>query len=261
MSIHNNTPSTSILRLRRDPVRLLFSRSLWAGAWYLFSYLFTGTAAFAITLAVVLTSGALSFTLAGLPLLIAAAAVVQGCASLERARLQAVLAAPVRGGYREVTRPGLIGRLATRWQDQAIWRDLAYLICFFALLFVLDATVLVVWLTLLAGITLPAWYQYPKQTWGIGVNAGQAGSAHGVQLGYFPQGPHSHHEWGLYVDTLPKAALAAAACLVLFLLFNYVVIATARLHAAIARGLLGPPQDPLYEAKEVLRRPGPLTAR
>src|SRR5215475_10602347 len=123
-----NTMITSTLRLRRDPIRLLFSRSLWAGAWYLFSYLFTGTAAFAVGLTAVAVGGGLGFTLAGLPLLIAAAAVVQGCAGMERARLQALFTAPVRGGYREVTRPGLIGRLATRWQDPAIWRDIAYLL-------------------------------------------------------------------------------------------------------------------------------------
>jgi hypothetical protein len=32
----------------------------------------------------------------------------------------------------------------------------------------------------------------------------------------------------------------------------------ARLHAAVARTLLGAHDDPLREAKEVLRRPGPL---
>jgi Putative sensor len=253
--------STSTLRLRRDPVRLLFSRDLRASAWYLFSYLFAGPAAFAVTLTAVAAGGVLSFTLAGLPLLVAAAAVVQGCAAMERARLRAVSTGPVRGGYREVTRPGLLARLVTRWQDQAIWQDLAYLLGMFAALLALDAAVLVVWLALLAGITLPAWYQYPRQTWDIGVNDGTTGSAHGVQLGYFPNGPHGHPAWGLYVDSLSKAIAAAAACLILFLLFNYVLVATARLHAAIARGLLSAPQDPLREAKEVLRRPGPLSAR
>jgi hypothetical protein len=31
-------------------------------------------------------------------------------------------------------------------------------------------------------------------------------------------------------------------------------------HAAVARGLLGPAEDPLREAKEVLGRPGPLSS-
>jgi hypothetical protein len=241
------------LRLRRDPLRLLFSPAPWAGSWYLLSYLFTGTALFAVTLVAVLAAGALSFTLAGLPLLIAAAAVIQGCAAAERWRLTGVSAEPVRGGYRNLGRPGLMARLRTRWTDPAIWRDLAYLIALFAPLLALDTVVLCLWLTLLAGITLPAWYWAPWQTvHGL--------RYHGYQLGYFPNGPHGHGAWGLYVDTLPKAIAVAAACLVGFLLFNYVVIAAARLHAAIARALLRTPQDPLREAKEVLLRPGPLSA-
>ena len=252
--------SSSSLGLGRDPFRLLFSRAPWAGAWYLLGYLFTGTVLFSVTLTAVVAAGALSFTLAGLPLLVAAAAVVRGCAAAERWRLGAVSAGLVHGGYREVTRPGLMGRLRSRWTDPAIWRDLAYLIALFAPLLALDATVLSVWLTLLAGIALPAWYHYPTQTFAIGVSGHSAGSVHGVQLGYFPNGPHGHGAWGLYVDTLPKAIAVAAACLVGFLLFNYVVIAAARLHAAIARALLRTPQDPLREAKEVLLRPGPLSA-
>ena len=78
--------------------------------------------------------------------------------------------------------------------------------------------------------------------------------------GYFPNGPHGHPGWGLYVDSLPKALLTALVCLVAFLLFNYVVVATARAHALVARGLLSEPADPLEEAKEVLRSPGPLSA-
>ena len=46
----------------------------------------------------------------------------------------------------------------------------------------------------------------------------------------------------------------------LFLIFNYTVVATARAHAAVACGLLGPAEDPLREAKEVLGRPGPLSS-
>ena len=51
-----------------------------------------------------------------------------------------------------------------------------------------------------------------------------------------------------------------AVCLVLFLIFNYAVVATTRARAAVARGLLGPAEDPLREAKEVLGRPGPLSS-
>ncbi len=40
---------------------------------------------------------------------------------------------------------------------------------------------------------------------------------------------------------MPEALLAAAAALLAFLLFSYVVVITARLHARVARGLLRPP--------------------
>jgi hypothetical protein len=60
------------------------------------------------------------------------------------------------------------------------------------------------------------------------------------------------------VDTLPEALLAAGVCLVLFLLFNYVLVGTARLHAHIASALLRAPADPMAKAKEVLTKPGPL---
>jgi len=246
------------LRLRANPVALLLSPAPWAAAWYLFAYLFTGTVLFAAVLTATTTAAVLAITLAGLPLLIAAAAVTRGCATTERARLLVVYGGRVTGRYRPVTRPGLIARLNTMWTDPAQWRDLAYLLALYAPLLALDVAALAIWLTIAAGITLPLWYRYPHQTFTVGVNGGPSGSAHGVQLGYFPHGPHGPGAWGLYVDTLPRALAVAAVCLVVFLLFNYVLVGAARLHAAIAAALLSPPEDPLREAKEVLRRPGPL---
>lgn len=239
------------LSLRRDPVRLVFSRATWSSAWYLFGYLFAGSLLFAIALTAVTVGAALGFTLVGLPVLVAAAATTRWCASAERVRLRAVSACDVPVRYREPAGRGVMAQLRARWRDAATWRELAYLLGLYAPLFVLDTAVLTIWLTFLAGITLPAWYWAPWQT--------VHGTAyHGYQLGYFPNGPHGEHAWGLYVDTLPKALAVAAACLVLFLLFNYVLVATARLHAAAAGTLLRAPEDPLKEAKEVLSNPGPL---
>ena len=238
------------LRLRRDPVRLALSKAPWSDAWYLLGYLFTGTALFAVALTAVLTGAVLGLTLAGLPVLIAAAATVRWCADVERGRLRPLC--PVAGGYRATTGQGMLAQLRTRWQDPAIWRDIAYLLGMFVPLAALDLMVLTIWLVFLAGITLPIWYWAPWQ-------AIHGVRYHGYQLGYFPNGPHGHPGYGLYVDTLPKALLAAVVFLILFLLFNYVLVATARAHATIARALLGQNEDPLKEAKEVLRRPGPLS--
>lgn len=239
------------LSLRRDPIRLLLSRGLWRSVWYLLGYLAVGWALFAIALSTAVAGAGLSITFAGLPVLVAAAAAIRWCADVERARLRAMVSGPVTGRYREVAGSGIMARLRTRWRDPATWRDVAYLVGMFVPLLALDAIVLAVWWGFLAGITLPIWYWAPwKSVHGV--------RYHGYDLGYHPNGPHGPGGWGLYVDTLPKALAVAGACLILFLLFNYVLVAAARLHAAAARALLGPAEDPLRAAKDVLGRPGPL---
>jgi Putative sensor len=241
------------LSLRRDPVRLLFSNAPWVSAWYLIGYLFVGSALWAIASAAAIGGAALGITLAGLPVLIAAAGTIRWCANVERARLRLVDERPVIARYRQPSGSGLVENLRTRWTDPATWRDIAYLIGLWVPLAVLDLVVLTIWLVFLAAITIPVWYWAPWQTiHGI--------RYHGYQLGYFPNGPRGHGGWGLYVDSLPKALLVAAVCLIAFLLFNYVIVATARAHAFVVRGLLSESADPLKEAKEVLSHPGPLSA-
>jgi len=241
----------SKLSLRRDPIRLVLSRGPWAAARYLLGYLLVGGALFAIAFGTAAAGAVLSITFAGLPVLVAAAAAIRWGADVERARARPL--ARIQGTYRQVTGHGIRAELRTRWRDPATWRDVAYLVGMYVPLLALDAIVLAVWLVFLAGITLPIWYWAPWKTI-HGVRY------HGYQLGYFPNGPHGPGGWGLYVNTLPEAFAVAAVCLVLFLIFNYAVVATARAHAAVARGLLGPAEDPLREAKEVLERPGPLAS-
>jgi hypothetical protein len=245
--------TVSKLSLRRDPIRLLLSRGLWRSVWYLLGYLAVGWALFAIALGTAAAGAGLSITLAGLPVLVAAAAAIRWCADVERARLRPMADGPVAGSYRQVTGSGVMAQLRTRWRDIATWRDIAYLVGMFVPLLVLATIALAVWWGSLAAITLPIWYWAPWQSI-HGVRY------HGTQLGYFPNGPHGPGSWGLYVDTLPKALAVAGVCLILFLIFNYVVVLTARAHAAVARGLLGAAEDPLRQAKEVLGRPGPLSS-
>jgi Putative sensor len=244
------------LRLYRNPLRLAVSPSLWRAAWFLAVYVFAvGWLMFAVALTATVTAAVLLITLAGIPLLVAAAAVLRWCADVERGRLRQVLAGPVRAGYRPAS-GGLLVEARARWQDPATWRDVAYLVGLWAPLFVLDTIVLSVWLTFLAGVTLPAWFWAPHGNAGIGYTSPT--TIHGVALGYFPHGPHGPGGVGLYVDSLPTALLAAAGFLALFLIFSYAVLATARAHAAVARTLLRAPADPLAPAKEVLAGPGPL---
>jgi Putative sensor len=239
------------LSLHRNPVQLVLSPGLWAGAWYLLAYQVVGLTLFAVALTAALTGVLLIFTVAGLPLLIVAADAIRWCADVERARLRP-FCGEVRASYRRAD-GGLLARFAARWRDPAAWRDVAYLAGAFIPLAVLGLITSTIWLVLLAGITLPVWYWAPWQSV-HGVRY------HGYALGYFPNGPHGSPAYGWYIDTLPKALLAAAVFLVAFLAFSYVLVATARAHVRVARSLLGSAHDPLREAKEVLSHPGPLAA-
>ena len=242
----------SKLPLYRNPLRLAWSASPWRAASFLTVYLLGSWVLFSVAFTVATTAAVFAITLAGIPLLVGAAGVIHGCANVERTRLRQVFTQPVRGQYREVTKPGIMARLRVRWRDPATWRDLAYLVGLWVPLTILDTVVVCVWVTFLAGVTAPIWYWAPESTFSNGL------VVHGIQLGYFPNGPHGPGGHGLYVDTLPKALLAAASFLILFLLFNYVLVATARAHAFAARALLRPPTDPLAPAREVLASPGPL---
>jgi Putative sensor len=247
---------SSRLTLRRDPVRLVLSGSPWRAAGYLAGYVFgTGWALFAAAFASVLTAVLLAVTIVGAPLFTAAAGVLRGCANVERGRLRLAFTEPVRGQYRPAAGQGVLGRARTHWHDPATWRDFAYLFALWPPLFALDLAVLIAWLVFAAGITSPLWYWAIPDS--VGDNHG-APTFHGLAIGNFPHGPHGPGADGLFVDTLPKALLFAAVSLILLLLFNYVLVATARAHASVARGLLRAPADPLAAARDVLGRPGPL---
>jgi hypothetical protein len=246
------------LTARRNPLRLALSADLWRSAGYLIGYVFvTGWVLFAAAFVATTTAAVLMITIAGIPLLTAAAGVVRGCANVERGRLRPLLTGPLRGSYARVVKPGIIAQATTRWRDRATWRDVAYLVGMWGPLFVLDTIVLTVWLTFLAAITIPIWYWAPKGDYGIPGYAKHT-SEHGLAFGYFPHGPHGPGAEGIFVDRLPTALGMAAIFLVLFLAVSYLVVLTARAHVAVARGLLGPATDPLAEVKDVLTRPGPL---
>jgi Putative sensor len=242
------------LVLSGNPLR----RSWWAttghALWYLLAYQVTGWLLFGAALAAVTTAAALSITLAGIPLLVAAAGIIHACAGSERSRLRAVSGEPIEHRYRQPdeTPPGLAARARAYWKDTATWREFAYLAGMFLPLVVLGCVVLAVWLTLAAAVTLPLWYWAPWNHFPHGL------AAHGVQLGYFPNGPSGPHAVGVFVDTLPTALITALVCLLLLVLFSYVLVLTARTHATVARALLRAPEDPLAPAKDLLQRPGPL---
>ena len=243
------------IRTDRNPVRLAFSASPWRAAGYLVTYLVVSGFLFAVALSAGLVALVLSITIVAVPLLIAASSVVRGCAGAERLRLRLVLTEPVGAGYLPPQQDGLWRAARERWSGGAAWRDLGYLVGLWPAMFALSVVVVTVWVTLLAGVTLPAWYSHISD-WCVGDCTAQ--NVPGLMIGHFPHGPHGPGAVGLYVHSLPTALAAAAGFAVAFLLFNYAMVGTARLHAQVARALLRAPGDPLAQAKNVLAGPGPL---
>lgn len=250
-------PGGSRLPLYANPVRLVLSPSPWRAAGYVLSYLLVSGALFAIAVTASVTTAALAVTVALAPLLIASAAVIRGCASVGRSLLRQVYRQPVPGRYPAPSpQPGLWRRGRRAWTGGATWRDLAYLIGLWPFLFALDVIVLVVWITLLAGVTLPLWYRHVAD-----VCFGTCPSSRlpGVAFGSFPAGPHGAGASGLWIyPSVGPALLVAAGCLLAFVFFSYVLVLAARLHATVARAVLRGPSDPLGPARHVLTEPGPL---
>lgn len=248
-----STPTTALrLPLYKNPVRLAFSSSLWRAAGYLIGYIALSAVLFSVVVTVVTTVTALSFTLLGLPLAIAAAAVVHWCASMERVRLRPLFDEPVRFSYPAPPERGLVAHVAACWRDRATWREVGYLVGLFVPFLALDTAVVAIWAWFASWITLPLWYWAPWMQY-------HGRRFHGYQLGFdFPHGPAGPGTVGIFIDTLPKALLTAAAGITGFLIFNYVLVATARMHARVARALLRAPADPLADVKTVITGPGPL---
>jgi hypothetical protein len=120
---------------------------------------------------------------------------------------------------------GALAHVARSWRDPAAWRELGRAAGLWLPLAVLDAVVLSVWGWFLGMITLPAWYWAP---W-MDVHGQRF---HGYQLGFwFPRGPAGPGTVGVFIDTLPKALIAAAIGLAGFMASNYLLVATARFHA------------------------------
>ena len=206
----------------------LRARRLWAATGYLASYLLLGPALFLLSLLTLLLTAAFNITLLGFPLLLVAAGLIRGCAHVERRRA-GLVGERITAPYRAVPQPGIISGVRTRWRDPATLRDCAYLLLLPPLL-ALDAAALVLWLGVLATVLAPAWY------WSVPLGGELLPATHSLAL------------------SVPAALVG----LLLAPLCGRLVVLVARLHATVARSLLGPRTDPLAEAKLVLTDADPF---
>jgi hypothetical protein len=112
--------------------------------------------------------------------------------------------------------------VAREWRDRAAWRQLGRAARLWLPLALLDTVLLSVWGWFLGMITLPAWYWAP---W-MDVHGQRF---HGYQLGFwFPHGPSGPGTVGVFIDTLPKALIAAAIGIAGFVASSYLIVVTAR---------------------------------
>ncbi|MFL6114961.1 MAG: sensor domain-containing protein [Catenulispora sp.] len=251
-SPYGGTPIWTRLRMHRNPVRMAVSSGVWASAWYLFSYLIVGTVLFGAVVPIIVTSAALVIIWAGLPLLIGAAYFIRGCVMMERGRARILVPEGLPALAPMGAAEGFFANLKTAWRDRVTLRGLAHITLLYVPLLALSTVVFAVWLAFLALITVPVWYRYlPYEFDGQHI--------HGMAWGYFPHGPHGRDAVGFWIGSDLSAAVAAVVALVLFLAWNYVLVATARVHATAIRAVITGPGDPLARARRVLESPGPLS--
>jgi hypothetical protein len=237
-----------------NPFRLLFSRAPWAAFSYIFTYIVLSGFLFTTALVAVIVGGILSVLLIGIPLLIATAIIINSLGAVERWRLKLVQREQEPASNRQVTGKGILNQVKTRWTDPATWRQLLYLILLWPFLLLLNVVAFAILISFLGLVSLPFWY------WSSPTEFPNGDRAHGVQLGYFPDGPDASPVGiGLWVGDVPSALLAAAIGVVLLVLIgNYLIVGVARLHAAIARNLVGVYRDPLTDVKTMLNTADPL---
>jgi hypothetical protein len=208
----------------------LVSSAPWASAAYLFSYLIAGVTWFAVTLTLILVSGILSIFWIGLPLLFLSLGLVRGMAAVERARAR-IVGITLTPRYRPAPKRGLRATLRNGITDPARWRDIVALVVLWPWLVLVDLLGLIAWLVPLTLVSLPFWYRSIPNHFDNGT------SAHGIVLGYFPDGPYGATHYGWFIGDLSSALVAAGVGLVLLgLVGNYVVVGAARVHVrAVAR--------------------------
>ena len=126
---------------------------------YLLLALPLGTAYFTVLVTVLSTGLALSITLIGIPILIAAMYGWRALAQFERGLLGALLDTEIPAPYRPVDRSQrLLRRTAARAADPATWKDLIYLFLEFPLgIFTFTAAVCLT-VVPLGLLLMPAWY-------------------------------------------------------------------------------------------------------
>jgi len=228
MTMVRNLSASPALSPRHDPVRLFVSADLWRATALLLSSFVAGTVWFAVLtslLALGLFEGVLVI---GVPILVGTMLLWRAGAQYERRRIAALAGLPLAPPYRPLPESAVWHRLLARAADPATWRDLLYLLLLFPL-------GLIELLILVLALAVP-----------VGLLA--------ASLSYLLGIPVPWVRVGLAVGTPAEAVLVAGIGLVWLFAGEYLVVGAARLHAALARDLLGETAARRIAALEASRR-------
>jgi signal transduction histidine kinase len=211
--------------LTANPLRLLTSGTFWRAIVFQFLSFPLGVFWFTFVLTGVSTGASLIIVWVGVPLLFLTALAWTYGARGERWRVRALLGDDISSPYRPLPEGSLWQRTWAFAADPAVWRDLVYLL----LLFPIGVFEFVF---ALCALSVPLWFiTLPIYDWAL--NGGR-----GAQ--FFD---------GTYINQPPLLALGVLIGVIVLLLIPYPVIGLARLHAALARGLLGPTRSAQLSAR------------
>lgn len=201
-----------------------FTRRTWAETLYALLGLPVGVLGLGYVAVALSLGGGLAVTLVGLPLfagsVIAARALGAAARGLARGLLGVTTAPP-----QELRRqPGIVGFLRTGFGDVAGWRCWAYLLLTAPLGVLSFGVAVTFWASGLGALSYPLWFRWLPMQQDTHGNWHRGGAAFG----------------DYYLDSLPRAGLAAAAGLIVVLLAPWLVRATVAPFRLLVPALLGP---------------------
>ena len=208
-----------------NPLRLLISGTFWmAVVFELLSYPL-GVFWFVFLITGISVGAGLIIIWVGVPILFLTALIWTYGARAERWRVKMLLGDDIPAPYRPLSEGSFWSRVWAFAADPAVWRDLLYLLLLFPI-------GIFEFVFALCALSVPLWFiTLPIYDWAL--NGGQ-----GAQ--FFD---------GVYINQPLWLALGVLIGVIVLLLVPYPVIGLARLHAALARGLLGPTRGAQLSAR------------
>lgn len=171
----------------------------------------------------------------GVPLLMLAAVLCRGAATLERGWVHTMLGVYIARPYRPLP-SGFRAYWRARLGDPATWRDLAYFLLLLPFGIVEFAMMIALWSTGLGLLALPVYFRFlpPDGSWRLF---------------------DTDHPWVVVdstLDALPWAVLGALVCVLAVLVTRWLGM----VHARFARGLLGPSEATVRRLDETIADAG-----